>query len=550
MSEQFFKNGYAVIIGVDDHLVSSLRLPAVGKDVTALRDVLIHPDRCAYPEDQVKLVTGKDATRANILSALSWLATATAEQQDATAVLYYSGHGAQDKRNNRYYLIPYDVDNPRMYKTTSIGADLFNDLLADIQAERVLIMLDCCHSAGVDAKEFPTEEDDGIIAELPWDQKAFPVDLGDSADGQEIASDSKGFDALTESYGRAVLNSSEGDQKSYVRRDGKMSLFTYHLIEALTGHAPHADDAETVLVTDVMSYVHNEVKKTAAQENRRQTPVMKVDGVFPVALLIGGKGVSKGLGGVAPDPLAPLPAQNSATATNGAAAAGENAQAANERGVNVQGGNSGTIVTGDSNVVGSGNTVSTTTFNQEGQTVGTQINPSGNASIDQIGDRIDTSGGDYVAGNQHVERSGGVNISGSGTTTIGGNIVGRDLHQGDNIDVGNITGSTGVAIGRGASANVSINYGSSSEQAELDKLLKKMERALVLFEEDQPDDVADVRDEIEELREELAESSPSARRVNKFSDRLKAAALKFAESMPLIVTTADKVVDLVRKVGG
>ena len=130
-----------------------------------------------------------------------------------------------------------------------------------------------------------------------------------------------------------------------------MSLFTYHLIEALTGHAPHPDDATVVYVTDVMSWVTHEVKKSAAKEHVQQTPVMRTTGVFPVAQLIGGKGLAKGV--EAPKPEDPLP------------------QAPQ--------------------------TGSTVTFNQEGQIVhGQQINIGGDAQIGQIGNTINTGGGDYV----------------------------------------------------------------------------------------------------------------------------------------------------------
>jgi len=102
-----------------------------------------------------------------------------------------------------------------------------------------------------------------------------------------------------------MLNSSTGAQKSYLRNDRTMSLFTYHLIEALTGHAPHPDDASVVYVTDVMSWVTREVKRSAAREGRDQTPVMRTSGVFPVAQLLGGRGLAATE--TAPDPLAPLP---------------------------------------------------------------------------------------------------------------------------------------------------------------------------------------------------------------------------------------------------
>ena len=51
-----FSHGYALIIGVDQNNVPDWALPAVARDVEALRDVLIHSQRCAYAEAHVKLI--------------------------------------------------------------------------------------------------------------------------------------------------------------------------------------------------------------------------------------------------------------------------------------------------------------------------------------------------------------------------------------------------------------------------------------------------------------------------------------------------------------
>lgn len=90
-------------------------------------------------------------------------------------------------------------------------------------------------------------------------------------------------------------------------RDRAMSIFTYHLIEALTGHASPAAGASEVLVSDVMSHVWRRVPASArADWDAEQQPDFLVSGNFPVALLLGGKGVGKGV--TPPDPLAPLTA--------------------------------------------------------------------------------------------------------------------------------------------------------------------------------------------------------------------------------------------------
>ena len=370
---ELFESGYGVVIGVDANSIPKLALPPVARDVQAVYDVLTHPERCAYKPENVMLLTGAKSTQQNILAALDWLRERTNADPNATAVLYYSGHGAT--KDDRYYLVPYDfrfnVGSGNIYGA-AIPAEEFNRRITAMNARRLLVVFDCCHAGGVGAKDAGLEQIEDESEELPIASEAFPVELaaadipeyhgepGDKSlgDGPESVSD------LEWGEGRAVLNSSKGTQKSYLRQDGAMSLFTYHFIEALTGHVPHSDDDTTVLVTDVMSWVTREVEKSATREGRQQTPTMQTSGVFPIAQLLGGKGLSKGLGEVAPDPLAPLPG---------------------------------------------------VTFNQQGQTVnGPQVNAGGDANIGHIG----------------------------------------NVTQGDTITVGNISGASGIAIGREAKATV------------------------------------------------------------------------------------------------
>lgn len=307
---ELFEHGYAVVIGVDANQIRELALPPVAGDVRAVHEVLIHPERCAFPAGNVRFLSGTESTKANILAALTWLRDAAAADPEATAILYYSGHGATDK--GQYYLIPYDVQYGSIL-TAAIKAEEFNEPIRNNTAKRLLVMLDCCHAGGIGSEESGLESLAIAAEELPIDQEAFPIDLtagdipeynGEPGDdpfgGLESVSD------LLDGEGRAVLNSSTGAQKSYLRNDRTMSLFTYHLIEALTGHAPHPDDATVVYVTDVMSWVTQKVKQSAALEKRDQTPIMRTSGVFPVAQLIGGRGLAAA--DSAPDPLAPLPA--------------------------------------------------------------------------------------------------------------------------------------------------------------------------------------------------------------------------------------------------
>lgn len=66
MAKQF-KNGYALLIGVNENINPTWALPDVKKDVQALQNVLIHPERCAYLKDNVKIDGGNFVGRDNIV---------------------------------------------------------------------------------------------------------------------------------------------------------------------------------------------------------------------------------------------------------------------------------------------------------------------------------------------------------------------------------------------------------------------------------------------------------------------------------------------------
>ncbi|MEZ4518032.1 MAG: hypothetical protein R3C44_14835 [Chloroflexota bacterium] len=93
-----------------------------------------------------------------------------------------------------------------------------------------------------------------------------------------------------------MLSSSTGEEQSYIRPDMSMSIFTYHLIESLTGFAGTGSDTTEVLVSDVMGFVTQSVPRSVRTAyGLPQTPVFFVSGEnFPVAKLLGGKGISKG----------------------------------------------------------------------------------------------------------------------------------------------------------------------------------------------------------------------------------------------------------------
>ena len=322
-----FTHGYALLIGVGESAFPKYSLPVTVKDVQALRAFLTDPNLCAYPNDDqhIRLLHDAGATRTAILEGLAWLKEQVATNPKSTVVIYYSGHGWLDQSTEHYYLIPHDVDFN--IPSSALSAVDFTDALRQIQSQRLLVIIDCCHAQGMAAAK--TGE-----ADLKLPQGFVP------------AVPTKGrLDELAKGEGRAVFTSCRGSQKSWIRKDGSMSIYTYHLIEALQGAANQPGDTK-VRVADLMKHLDRAVPESAFQEYQAtQEPWFSGETTnFPIALLCGGKGLpAEGWDAVKESPIN--------FTSNMVQAAGPRSVATGGSADN------STILPGDGNVVGSSNVV-------------------------------------------------------------------------------------------------------------------------------------------------------------------------------------------------
>lgn len=257
-----FAEGRALVIGIANYQFVS-KLPGIvlddSRDVVALLSSDVH---CAYSPANVELLLDGQATADGIRSALVRLAQ-TASPGD-TVVLFFSGHGGCIATGPEAgaYLIPFDCD-PNKLAGTAISSLEMTKLLAAIKAQRLVVLLDACHSAGA-----------GDVKSLA------------PAPGIKAGLDEKTFSDLAQGAGRIIMASSRSSEVSYVLPGMKNSLFTHHLLDALRGGAPTHSDG-VVRVFDVFHYVSDKVPTQAPQH-----PIFKahdVDSNFPLALYLGGK---------------------------------------------------------------------------------------------------------------------------------------------------------------------------------------------------------------------------------------------------------------------
>lgn len=259
MSETFI-HGHALVVG------AGADLPNTVDDAIGLASILCDPERCAYPAEQVKRLTGPAAGRDAILKALEELATLT--DPEATVVVYFSGHGytVTTAIGEAYFLMPFGYDVSQLYKTAVSGKEL-TDRLAAIPARRLLLLLDCCHAGGIEESKTPGVQ----LAKTPLPPEAERL--------------------FTQGSGRVVIASSKAGELSYAGKP--YSAFTLALIEALAGVGAARQDGY-VRVADLALYAREMVPKRTQQ---RQHPVLTFEQAdnFVLAYYAGGDTQPKAL---------------------------------------------------------------------------------------------------------------------------------------------------------------------------------------------------------------------------------------------------------------
>jgi hypothetical protein len=217
--------------------------------------------------------------------------------------------------------------------------------------------------------------------------------------------------------GRVVITACRRDQKSNYAGGAPNTLFTAALLAALRGAPGLGSRRGFIGAFELYDYVYESVRAGIARlaPDRRQDPVITIHeavGPFPVALYHGGAGAAS----LAPgDDLRAQPQTTGpAVQVVPAAQAGRDFNQITGGGVNYG------AISGPANL-GSGTQVTT----------------------------------------RDVQAGGGVALG--STLTAGGDLVMGNQERGDSISVGNISGSSGVAIGRGARATVTHNAGGDAD---------------------------------------------------------------------------------------
>jgi hypothetical protein len=247
-----FDQGHALVVGAGGDL------PGTVDDAQAVADILVSAGRCAYPTGQVMTLTDKAATREAVLAGLDKLAKARVE---STVVVYFSGHGyrVSSPMGTAYFLLPYGYGLDNLTETCITGTE-FTDKLRAIQAQKLLVLLDCCRAGGIGQPKSP-----GLtFVKSPLPQEAESI--------------------LAAGRGRVIVASSREDELSYAGQPH--SAFTVALLESLSGSDVDEKDGY-VRVSDLVLHAREVVP---GRTGGKQHPTIKFHQAdnFAVAYYAGG----------------------------------------------------------------------------------------------------------------------------------------------------------------------------------------------------------------------------------------------------------------------
>lgn len=234
---------YILAIGLNDYKNPKYSLNYGRADAQAFADAAEARGRGIFRKINKEVILDGQATRQGIEAAFAKI-IAQAKPQDAF-VFYFAGHGVMSEGSDQtpaeFYLVPFDVmqlyGNDGALATNGVAAKLLKDLCTRVRAQKQLIVLDACQSAGV-LETFATRG----------------------------AAEEKAILQLARSAGVVVLAATGQDQVA--TEFGKLGhgVFTYALLQAINGDADGGNPPDgKITATEIVAFINDRVPELTKQ---------------------------------------------------------------------------------------------------------------------------------------------------------------------------------------------------------------------------------------------------------------------------------------------
>jgi len=239
------RNRYALVVGVGEFMSNIPRLHFAVQDAKTFYQFLIDPRRGGFPPANVTFLTNQNATRRNISMALDRIKKMAGP--DDLVTVYMSSHGTPPEKFGGVFIVTYDTEIKPREKVwyTSISESILRDFIDNLQAKRLVMILDACYSNGAyskvpgflppGGKSLGASDSEGYGLSPQYGRRllgAKDIVLDDEGPNLKSSGGSKSFDGQ-DGWGKVLIGASGAGEQSWESDQLNNSIFTYYFLDGL-----------------------------------------------------------------------------------------------------------------------------------------------------------------------------------------------------------------------------------------------------------------------------------------------------------------------------
>lgn len=263
--ERAIKNSnlYILSIGINKYKNEKYNLSYGSADAEGFANLVASKSKGIFNAIRAEIIKDEEFTRDGVLSKLQLLSKEI--RPEDVFIFYYAGHGVMsegfENKPSEFFFIPYDVTqlygNDELLEARGISANELRKAFVSIRAQKQLIVVDACQSGGA------TE----MLA-------------------MRGAAEEKALMQLARSAGIAVLSSTGTEQLASEVKQLGHGIFTYSLIEGLSGKADGGDQDGKITVKELAAFLEDNVPElTKKYRGTTQYPNTSIRGMdFPIVV--------------------------------------------------------------------------------------------------------------------------------------------------------------------------------------------------------------------------------------------------------------------------
>ncbi len=246
------KNKYALVAGIGNFKYGKTASNPRGieplqftvRDAISFQQFLINSSLGGFRQENITFLTDHNATRANIVSALNKIANLARE--DDLVVIYLSSHGTPPDKYGGVFIVAYDTEVMPREKVwhTAVSENILKDFVENVQAKRLVMILDTCYSNGAyrnvpgflppGGKSLGAADDEGYGISNEYGRRLLgskDIVIEGAPAKKPSANQPKGIGS--DGWGKVLIGASGAGEQSWESDKLNNSIFTYYFLDGL-----------------------------------------------------------------------------------------------------------------------------------------------------------------------------------------------------------------------------------------------------------------------------------------------------------------------------